>query len=253
MWPGRLRSPLPLHNPVPRRLRAFVFARLSPEGAFGLHLTVGVVLMLVAAWLFGNIAADVVSHDDITLLDAWLANWFHGHKHSGWTPFMLFITHMHNTLGILLMVGLFALYLHRRKAHYWLLTVFVTVPGGMLLNVMLKYTFQRARPHFDEPLLTLATYSFPSGHTAGATLLYGVIAAWLICQCRGWLARGAVLALAGCMAGLVGLSRIYLGAHYLSDVLAALVVGCGWLAVSITAISSLRRRRSLASPNGEPP
>jgi membrane-associated phospholipid phosphatase len=136
-----------------------------------------------------------------------------------------------------------AAYFHMRRQHYWLLALIAVVPGGMLLNVLLKYVFQRARPSFDDPLLTLATYSFPSGHTANAALLYGLLACWLVTQQRGAGRRAAAIAGAVLMVALVGVSRMYLGVHYLTDVLAATAEGCTWLAVCITAISTLRRRR----------
>lgn len=239
------------------RVRDFTLARLSPEGAFGLHLTVGIALLMAAAWIFGDIAEDVVTHDDITVIDVWLSNWFHTHKNSPWTPFMLFITHAHNTVGIIVMSVLLAAYLRWKQAHYWLLTLILAVPGGMLLNLMLKYLFQRARPSFDEPLLILTTYSFPSGHTMAATMFYGVLGAYLAWNVgwhgRRWKLGVAVVALASAMIALVALSRVYLGAHYLSDVLAAIVEGCGWLAICITASATLRRRRAAESPPSAPP
>jgi len=54
----------------------------------------------------------------------------------------------------------------------------------LLLNKLLKYAFHRARPHFDDPILTLTSYSFPSGHTMMATVLYGVVAAYLLAKTR---------------------------------------------------------------------
>jgi undecaprenyl-diphosphatase len=113
----------------------------------------------------------------------------------------------------------------------------------MLLNVGLKHIFHRARPHFDDPLLTLATYSFPSGHTASATVLYGLLACYLVAHSRSRARSVAIVAAAACMVGLVALSRMYLGVHYLSDVLAAAAEGCAWVATCVTAVSTLRRRR----------
>lgn len=225
------------------RLQRFVEARLSPESETGLHLTVGVLLMAVAAWIFGGIAEDVVTGDSITLLDVRLAHWFHLHATASMTRFMLIITNWHGMIGASIMALLLAAYFYIRKQHYWLLALIAVVPGGMLLNVLLKYVFQRARPSFDDPLLTLATYSFPSGHTANAALLYGLLACWLVMKYRGAGARAAILAVAVLMVTLVGVSRMYLGVHYLTDVLAAAAEGCTWLAVCITAVSTLRRRR----------
>jgi membrane-associated phospholipid phosphatase len=198
----------------------------------------------VAVAMFGQLASDVVSGAPITLLDERLAIWFNRHAHEDWIPFMFGITHLNHPVGLMLMTALFVWYLHRRGAHYWIAAVLLAVPGGMVLNVLLKYTFQRARPGFDEPLVQLATYSFPSGHTSGATLFYGVLAAYLVMHWRGAAARTLVLLGACVMIALVAYSRVYLGAHYLSDVLAGVAVGCAWLAICITGISTLRRRRA---------
>jgi membrane-associated phospholipid phosphatase len=227
------------------RLRRFVAARLSPEEATGLHMTIGVMLMIAAAWLFGGIAEDVVTGDDITLLDVQLAHWLHRHASADVTRIMLFVTHWHGMVGSAVMALLLAGYFHLRKQHYWLLAELFVVPGGMLLNVLLKYVFQRARPSFDDPLLTLSTYSFPSGHTANAALLYGLIGCWLWMRHRGPGARAAIVAAACAMVALVAFSRMYLGVHYLSDVLAASAEGAAWLAVCITGVSTLRRQRAL--------
>ena len=81
----------------------------------------------------------------------------------------------------------------------------------------------------------------------GATLFYGVLAAYLVCVRRRWSARLLACAAALLMVTLVGLSRMYLGAHYLSDVLAAAAFSAAWLAVCITGVSTLRRRHALRS------
>jgi membrane-associated phospholipid phosphatase len=233
-----------LKNSVPR-LQRFAAARLSPEGEFGLHLTVGVVLLMLAAWAFGAVAEEVVEGDWITEFDVHLANWLHAHASNGGslTQLMLFVTHWHSVGGVLVMVALLGWWLYARRAWYWLLALVFTVPGGMLLNVLLKITFQRARPRFDEPLLTLSTYSFPSGHAVAATLLYGFLAAYLTRHAHSWAERIVVTLLACLMVALVGASRMYLGAHYLTDIMAALAEGCAWLVVCITGMSTLRRRR----------
>jgi membrane-associated phospholipid phosphatase len=232
-----------LKNTVPR-LQRFAAARLSPEGEFGLHLTVGMLLLVLAAWAFGAVAEEVVEGAAITVFDVELANWLHAHARNGGalTQAMLFVTHWHSTGGVLAMVTLLGWWLYTRRASYWLLALVATVPGGMLLNVLMKTTFQRARPSFDAPLLTLSTYSFPSGHTVAATLLYGFLAAYLT-RHASWRRRALALLLACLMVALVAASRMYLGAHYLTDILAAVAEGCAWLAVCITAASTLRRRR----------
>lgn len=225
-------------------------ARLTPGGQFGLHLTLGVLIMIVSVSVFGHITDEVTDQDAITVLDLQIANWFNANHVEPYTSFMLFISFVHKVGGMIVLVAAFAYYLWRRQQRYWLLALGVTVLPGMILNVVLKQVFQRSRPFFEEPLVTLSTYSFPSGHTAAATLFYGVLACYIMIACKGWSVRLATAAFCMLMIFLVALSRVYLGAHYLSDVLAAMASSAAWLTICITAISTLRRRseaRSLAA------
>lgn len=220
--------------------------RFSAGGYFGLHLTIGILLLIVASGLFADIAEDVVMAEAITLTDVQMANWFHSHATPGLTRVMLTITNLHGTVAIAFYSTLMALWLIRKKDWHWLLTLLASVPGGMLLNVLMKQVFQRARPVFDQPLLTLSSYSFPSGHTAASTMFYGVLAAYLACHLKPWrwgIALVAALS-AAMMVALVGLSRMYLGVHYLSDVLAAVVEGIAWLALCLTIAASGRKHRT---------
>lgn len=177
------------------------------------------------------------------MIDVPVSAWFQANTHPVITQFMLMITHWHSTPGTMLMTAVLALWLARRGMVGWLVSLALSVPGGMLLNVGVKHLVQRERPHFDDPLVTLTTYSFPSGHTAGATLLYGFLAVLLLAHARAAPWRVAIVPVAVLMVLLVGMSRIYLGAHYLTDVLAALVEGLLWLALILGGLRSLRRRR----------
>ena len=221
----------------------FLRARLSPEGYLGLHLTTGMAVVLLAVFVFAHIAEDVVARDSLVLLDERVMQWLQAHATRGRTAFFLFITDWHNTLGVLVMTLLLVMWLTYKRSWEWALRVLLSVPLGMLLNVLLKNIFQRQRPVFDQPLLSLVTYSFPSGHTAAATLLYGVLAAWLVTVLqRRW--HVPVVALAVVMVVLVALSRVYLGAHYPSDVFAAMASSTAWLAVVLTGVSTWCKRQS---------
>ncbi len=226
---------------------AFLRARLSPSGYMGLHLTLGTIFLIGAGWLFGGIAEDVMTADSITLVDAHIAQWFHSHATPAFTRFMLVITHLHGTLGIIGFCVLVALFFRWKKEWHWLMALVIAVPGGMLFNVILKHVFHRARPTFDDPFLILTTYSFPSGHTAGATLLYGVLAVYFVLRTHSWRRRIGIVLTAVLLVALVGLSRMYLGVHYLSDVLAAVAASSAWLALSLTAVGTLRRRKATRS------
>jgi len=225
------------------KLLNFVEARLSPGGEFGLHLTVGMALLLVSGYVFHELAEAVMGQAAITVLDVQVAHWFNAHAFEPLTSVMLGISALHSVAGVVLLCGAFALYLWRAQARYWLLALVFAVPGGMVLNVALKHLFQRTRPAFDEPLVTLATYSFPSGHTTAATCFYGLLVSYLVIARPAWSVRLGTVVLCLTMVSLVAFSRVYLGAHYVSDVLGAMAGSVAWLAVCITAISTLRRRR----------
>ena len=225
-------------------LTRFLRARLSPEGYLGLHLTLGALLLVAASAIFGAIAEDVATAAAITLLDVRIAQWLHVHATPVVTSFMRIVSTMNGIAGITVLSTVLACYLWRMRAWYWLLSLLIAVAGGMLLNVAMKYAFHRARPSFDDPLLTLTTYSFPSGHTAGSTVFYGVLSCYLFSRYHTWPARCLIAALATMMVALVGSSRMYLGVHYFSDVAGAIVEGTAWLALSITAVSTLRRRHA---------
>lgn len=226
------------------RLQRFLSARFSPEGLLGLHFTLGVSLLMVAAWLFGEVAEEMVE-GDTQHVDTAVSRWFEV-NHIAWvTRFMFFITEWHSAAGILAMTALLAVHFWRKREHYWLLAMLLAIPGGMAVNVMLKHSFQRARPVFETPLVELTTYSFPSGHAASSTLFYGFVAAYLLVRVVGWRQRLGIVAAALLMVLLVGASRVYLGAHYPTDILAAMCSGLAWLAICITGVSTFRRRRAL--------
>jgi undecaprenyl-diphosphatase len=228
----------------PQALVRFVKARLSPQHYLALRVGAGALLMIVASWIFGEIAFDVVTGDTLVTTDAEVAMWLHRHANGTLTRAMLVLTNVHGVAGIAALSLVTAGWLIAKKYWYWLLALALAVPGGLLLNMLLKSAYHRVRPSFDDPLLTLATYSFPSGHTAGTTLFYGFMAALLVSRVRAWRWRVATVMLAVLMIVLVGLSRMYLGVHYLSDVMAAAAISIAWLALCLTSVDELRRRQT---------
>jgi undecaprenyl-diphosphatase len=136
-----------------------------------------------------------------------------------------------------------AFFLIMKRHWYRLFSLTLTVPGGMLLNQILKETVHRQRPFRESSFVDLSDYSFPSGHTMAATLLYGVLAVIAVLIIRGRIWRTIIVFSALLVVMLVGFSRIALGAHYLTDVLAAIAAGVGWLWLCWTAVEKFRRRR----------
>ena len=132
-------------------------------------------------------------------------------------------------------IVLFAVVLFLIWKRHWLslLTLIVAVPGGMLLNELIKVAVHRPRPFLAGPFVDWSGYSFASGHTIGATLLYGQLALLLLPIVKARSGRAVMIGAAVLVVSLVGFSRIALGAHYLSDVLGAIFLGVLWLALRL--------------------
>lgn len=226
--------------------------RLSASGYFWLQVTSGALALIAAGWMFGSLAEGVVDGEPLTVFDARLSLWLHRHAVGPLTELMLGVSAMNGIVGISVLSVLLALYFAWRREWYWLLWLGIASPGGMLLNVLTKYAFHRDRPAFLDPIVTLTSYSFPSGHTAAATMFYGTLAAYLMPRLKTTTQRVLMLAVALAIVVSVAFSRIYLGAHYLSDVLAGFAEGIAWLAICMVAVATLRRRHLALSANAPP-
>lgn len=217
----------------------WLLARLSPTGYLGLRLTFGVVMMVGAAWLFGGVAQDVIARDPLTYVDAVLARWLQDHAAEPLTAFALAVSRAHDWVPVLVATMLLCGFFAWKRQREWLLVALLTMPGGMLLNWGIKLGFRRPRPSVSAYVQALQSYSFPSGHTVAATLFYGLVAVYLVSIARSWTQRVTIVCLALACIVLVAFSRVYLGVHYLSDVLAAMGVGAFWLALCTTTVHTL--------------
>ena len=171
-----------------------------------------------------------------------LATWFHERL----SPAFVAVLHAFTNFGSSEWIGIavFALVSFFAWKRWWpsLVTLIVAVPGGMLLNEWVKVLVHRQRPFVDGPFVDWSGYSFASGHTIGATLLYGQLLLFIlpVVKTRHW--RLLSIFSAASLIVLVGFSRIALGAHFLTDVLAAIFFGIVWLAFSLFATRPMRSR-----------
>ena len=119
---------------------------------------------------------------------------------------------------------------NRRRAWFYILVSLL----GWLLNLALKEAFRRVRPHDISPKLTDAGwYSFPSGHAMAAVIIFGfgaLLLGWTI-QSRGW--RAATIGAGALLTFLVGVSRVYLGAHWPTDVVGGWIAGAAFCAGAV--------------------
>jgi membrane-associated phospholipid phosphatase len=228
-----------------RQLR-FLQNRLTPGGYLGLHLTVGALIVLGAGAGFAEIAEALKANETMVQFDHQVSDWMQRHG----TPAITRAAYAVTALGSMEFVGgvsaVVAGVLFRRRAWYRLLAFGLAVVGGGAVNYLLKVFYQRPRPVFENPLVMLDSYSFPSGHMMGAALLYGALALSALLYAKEWRWRWRLSALfaAGLLIGLVGFTRIYLGAHFLSDVIGAAVIAVAWLAATHTGVEIFRLREA---------
>ncbi|PYJ77051.1 MAG: hypothetical protein DME69_11615 [Verrucomicrobia bacterium] len=162
-----------------------------------------------------------------------VAGWFHAHLTRTFVSVLRAFTEFGSSEWIGVVLFFMVLYFVWKK--YWpsLVTLVVAVPGGMFLNEWVKLLVHRQRPFLEGPFVDWSGYSFASGHTIGATLLYGQLALFVLPAMKGRHWRRLTVASAALLIALVGFSRIALGAHFLTDVslpflLLANLRWCAW-------------------------
>ncbi len=209
------------------------------EGYLGLFVGVALVILLGSAWLFGSLAEDVTTNDSIVRFDSAVVNALHASSSPALVNLMLTISLVGNEIPQVITVGLVVLFIVRRR---WidLLLLVLAVGGAQIVNTLLKLIFNRARPVLIDPVTVGIGASFPSGHAMGALVFYGVCAYFLISRSNHWNERIIIFVIAVLVVMLVGFSRIYLGVHYPSDVLAGYSAGTVWLIGSILGVERFR-------------
>lgn len=161
--------------------------------------------------------------------DQQITNLFYSWRSPVLTGTMMFVTNLGSTLMIVTL-GLIIFWLIWRKLskkEAWMFLV--TLAGGAIMNNLLKEIIKRPRPFLISPLINETTYSFPSGHTMNATVLYLLIVFYIFKFLKGNKLRWIYMSSLICLVILIGVSRIYLGVHYLSDVVAGFLAGVLWL------------------------
>jgi undecaprenyl-diphosphatase len=215
-------------------LKAFY---LKFRALIGSIVIIGLAIAAGALFLFAWLA-DEVLEGDTKAFDETIRSFVHGFSGEMLTALMNFFSVLGSTL-FLSIVFVFILIIfirnHWKRASALLTT---TMAGAIILNFALKTSFARARPvpYFDTPLP--ASYSFPSGHALFAVCFYGALA-WLFAAriTNRWL-QITVCASAILLVFLIGLSRVYLGVHYPSDVIAGYAAAIVWIS-TITITDSI--------------
>ncbi len=221
--------------------RVLTGPELPPKPAALKAPVLSLVIAFLSVFLFAWLAENVADRH-IAKFDSLVRSNVHAFASPLLTRLMFAVSFM-GSAGLIVAAGIaFALFAHFRwrRGAIWLL---VTLAGALLLDLTLKFAFHRARP---TPFFGAIpkTYSFPSGHSLFSFCFYGVLAGLLSGRVRSIPLRILMWIIAALLVLAIGTSRVYLGVHYPSDVLAGYLVGAIWTASMVALDRERQRRRS---------
>lgn len=214
--------------------------------AVGIFLFVGLALLMGGALAFAGLA-EVVSDGEIQAIDDSILLWMNRHANPTLDAAALEITALGGVVVVWTVILISSVFLWQTKHHYSVYLLWIAVLGGNAINFTLKGLFARPRPQLFEWRVPFAPHSsFPSGHSTTAVVLYITLAYLLARLEPSRRMRRLTLAVAALLVFLIGASRVYLGVHHPSDVLAGFAVGLAWAtfcALGIEAIRFFRNRK----------
>lgn len=254
-------GPTPRHrHPPPGGRRSAVpgwlaaaFARLvrrtSPHAALLITLAAGLVPALLLTMGSAEVYDAVRESDDVALLDQPALDAALALRSPGLDRAVTGFTNLAGVVGMpILALAATAVMALKWKSWTPVLLMVSAAAGSLLLTVAGKELIGRARPSLADAVPPYEhSASFPSGHSLNAVVLAGLVAYLVVLHLRSRSARVLTVLAAAAFAGAVGLSRVYLGHHWLTDVLVAWTLGLAWLAVVITAHRLLHSRRAAAA------
>jgi undecaprenyl-diphosphatase len=210
-----------LRKEISTRLSRWLGVALTVQLVLGLLLSLGVIA------LFANIAEEVAEGES-RRFDEMVLLWIHWYSPGWLDEVMRFVTVLGDYWVVipLLAVATYAFYRKGRTISARLLVV--STVGGIVLTTALKTVFQRDRPELFDSGYSAAFYSFPSGHATIAVGFYGTLTLLVAWRLRGF-RRWAVVSAGVALVLLIGFSRLYLGVHYPTDVLAGFLAAPVWI------------------------
>ena len=196
--------------------------RIGFAWTMGLIGAIGSLIFL--GWLASNVVAGETRH-----FDEWIGANVHGLAKPGVTYAMSGITLLGANQVLILIGAVVLISFYRAHWRREAVLFMVTMVGAALLNRVLKAYFQRPRPQPYFDLIAPTSYSFPSGHSLLSLCFYGAIALAITAHLRKSSAKLLVWIFTAGLVLLIGISRVYLGVHYASDVIAGFTAACIWM------------------------
>ena len=207
------------------------------------------IVFSTAVFLFLVIA--VALSDAVTAIDANVGTWLHVRATPLFTAVMAAVSFLGAPITLTVVAVAGSILLLYQRGYTEAAALSTVVLGGNFLNFCLKHLIQRGRPVYDDPIFSLPTDRFPSGHAMASTVFYGLLAIYASVNARQRYAAHVAVGGAVLMVALVCFSRVYLGLHYLSDVMGGMTEGIAWLALSLTALHYIRRREAGAGVDAD--
>lgn len=220
------------------------------HAAVGVYLAVGIVLILVGVLLFAG-TAELMHAGTTQRFDDAVLLWLNARASPRLDALAVEVTALGSTLVILMTLLVSSIFLWGTEHRYSAALLWVAAAGGGILNTILKAAFDRPRPHLFPWRVPYAGHSsFPSGHSMTAMVVYATLAYLVvrIVPTRGL--RRFTLAVFAAVILAVGLSRMYLGVHYPSDVLGGYLIGFAWASFCALGVEAVRYFRDKPGMKG---
>jgi undecaprenyl-diphosphatase len=213
-------------------------------------LVISILLIVGSIWTFAEVA-DEIEEGEVDEVDVWVMDLLH-HEADSRVPIgpewlitaALDLTSLGSTAVLIVVVALVAGYLGLRRQFGSMWLVVIASGLGQVLSSLLKQAFGRTRPDEMLHLAEVQTASFPSGHATLSAVVYLTLGAVLASTHESGRDRIYIMATALLLTGIVGLSRIYIGVHYTTDVLGGWSIGLCWSLICLLIARQVQRRHA---------
>lgn len=211
-----------------------------------------VLALLVAGgslMVFALLAEDLLTNDSIIEVDQRIETTLEDHRTAALTVAFRVASTVGSAFVLVPLAVAVVAYLLWRKRPFDALLVAAASAGAELITIGLKEVFGRERPFLPDPIAMESSASFPSGHASVSLAVYGALAL-LVAEHASNARRAAYVVVALALVVAIGFSRLYLGVHFLSDVLAGWSAGLFWLAICVAIVRAATARRASSSRCG---
>jgi undecaprenyl-diphosphatase len=241
-----------------RRQLDFLARRLAPRSALGLSLTVSLVLIGLAGWAFGAVVQDVIAGESLKPLDRPVLRFLVAHREPWLTGLADVVSAVGSSAVLVPLLAVVALaYWWRRRTWRPAALFAVGYGGAAALYSTVKVLVGRPRPAVDLVAHHYSGLSFPSGHATQAVVAWGMLAALAAGATSSWSRKVAAWTAVVLIALLVGATRVYLGAHWPTDVIGGWALGALWLSALLTLVRTVPRAHRgtghLVATRAQPP